>query len=230
MSTLTPIMSFSWNLTLHQDIAITFNESFSDKDNPTREVNAWIYKTLTKVASQWTSVLGNGGFASNIKDKDTGEVTQKEVKLKDIALEEYNAVSDPEWIPDKLDKDTSQVIASKLGPKLEDKLKKVISVSRYIALNFNKSFLEYAETNPDDLSDSKLQDKLKTLRSDMEDYNKLPLEKFLSDFIIPEIVKKTVAADQKEMDAEFDELYADEDKKENGDDPPLPGTRTPRKD
>ena len=201
-------MTFKWNLALNKDLAITFNESFENESNPAKEINGWAYKTLTKVGTQWAGVLANGGFNCETVNTD-GEAENTQVKLSEFKLSDYAPKSNSKWSPENLDEDNSQTIELQMGSKLEERVKNVITIQRYLNTKKNESILKYQEANPDKIEDEKLKKGIAKIKESIEKYKGFPLEKFLWDLITPEIIKKTIETQEKEQDAEFEELYAE---------------------
>lgn len=213
-------MVFTFAIPLIQETAIAFQDSFDSK-NPVKDARAWIYQILTKTGVTWLSTIGNGGFGVGFLDEN-GKMDKKDISLKDLKMQEYLPVSDPNWIPKLWDKDEVQAFETKIGTELIEKLRNVFAVTRYGAMMVNDSIVAWEKKREVKSDEKESHDK--KLQEDIEhtaEYKDYPLEKFLHGLLLKPILEKVEEHQKKIFDKEFEELY----KEENKEKPPLPGAR-----
>jgi len=214
-------MVFTFAIPLIQDIAIEFQDSFDSK-TPVKDARAWIYQLLTKTGATWISAIGNGGFNITFLD-EYGKVTKKDISFKEIKIEKFLPLSDPNWIPDLCDKDDIQSFEIKIGDTLIEKLRNVFATTRYGTIKLNDSVVAWEKKRDVKPDEKDAHDKM--LEKDIENsktFKAHPLEKFLHGILLKSILDRVEQHQKKIFDKEFEELYKDEEKEIT---PPLPGSR-----
>ena len=213
-------MTFTFPIPLMQETAIAFQDSFDSK-NPVKDARAWIYQLLTKIGVTWSSTQGNGGFGVKFLD-DNGKLELKDISLKEIKIEDYLPLSDPNWIPKLWDKNDVQAFEIKIGQTLIEKLRNVFAITRYGTIKLNDSVVAWEKKR--DVKPEEKEAHEKTLEKDIEnskEFQEYPLEKFLHGILLKPILDKVGEHEKKILDKEFEKLYEEENKEK----PPLPGER-----
>jgi len=189
---------------LNEESFIQLEDDYINKADDLRMI---VFGHIKKLVKEARSVLRNKQFGANVIDtdlqEDKGGNPQKieAFKLKEFDLEPYTLPSDPDWLPENLDKDEVQPYKIKVGD------------------NTYKLLVVYGQ-----LHDARVSLYNKNLDQKVAGFNKeldMPkhakcLEQVIHEQVINHLIALIDAAFDKELDAELDEIYhPDKAKKES---------------
>lgn len=211
-------MVFTFKVPLMIESAVAFSDSFGDSKEPTKDARAWIYQILTKKGVEWIATQGNGGIGLKTVDKN-GKQESEDISLKDLKIKDWIPKSNADWLPELWEADEVQPFEMKIGASLLEKLQNTFAINRYAAMELNKSILAWQKGKTDVKPDDKeaWKEGIKKLETDNKKFKNYPLEKFLHGVLIAPILDKVKEHETKQLEKEYEELYADEDAKDKKD-------------
>ena len=165
---------------------VQLEDDFVDKEDDLRH---YFYGVIKGISKQAGMILTNGQFLANVKDADQNDET-KTIKLKEFNLDEYALESDPDWLPENMDPDDADFYKLRVGDKTWSYLVTYFKLYQARVTLFNDSLDKEAKKD----------EKKTAVLAKCQ-------EQIIHDVLIGPAMEKIQAAMDKELEAEFTEVY-----------------------
>jgi len=174
-----------------QDALVALEDQFVDDR---KGLNKFVYEQIRGLARTAKLCKVNGQFMANIEKE--GQVKQETYSLKDVDLDEYTVKEDPEWLPDKYDKDVTTYYSIKVGDKTWQALQDFGAIYNCRIDLFNESLPDDAQRKNKVIKKAKC------------------LEQINHEQLVAPVMEKITKNIDAELDKEFDEVNKEAKKKD----------------
>jgi hypothetical protein len=121
---------------LNKDTLINLEDHFEDQENKT--LHRFFYEQLRELAKTSKMSDANRSIKANVFDED-GKMIQKAYPYKEINLEQFKLVSNPDWRPKDLDEEDVGVFELKVGEKTHNHLSNYVKIHMARVQKFNET-------------------------------------------------------------------------------------------
>lgn len=175
-----------------EDAYVALQDEFADKKE--NELFRFVFEEVKKLARAAKMTQLTGVVACRVFDKTTLQLKEERLNLADHALP--TVPSDPSWVPENLKKQKIMPLEIKLGSKTTENLKVFAQIYQLRVQRYNESI---PKEHPD--------------RNSMLGIPAKCVEEIYHNTLIDNILKKVEDNVVSDFDAEFSEIYKDEESK-----------------
>jgi len=177
---------------LNEDSIVQLEDEFVDKEDDLRHL---VYEPIKGIAKQAKMILLNKQFVANEMDDDQ-QPKQETYKLNEFNIDKFAAKSDPEWLPENVEKEEAKPYKIRVGDKTWGLLETFFKLYNARIDLYNRSL---------DKSDKKYEDNKAKVATCWE--------QIIHEQLIGPVMQKIDKSIDKELEDEFKEVYKSKSEK-----------------
>ena len=215
-------MSHLIKIPFTEEVYEQLDEVFAGEDE---DLNKFIFDIVKAKCKDAKTGIFNKKIAFNKYRADSPQPVPEFVKLKECKLENYELPFNPSWLPEEVEGENVKYWEHKLTDKTYHFLQEFAKMTMFRIEKFHASITEFNEHEIENLNaemkeakDNKekrtIEDKLKLLKADFEEFKKnkeeaIPVcfEQVIYNEVYPQVQQRLFANMDAEFDKEFEEVY-----------------------